>query len=156
MDKLSNNPDHDRSASSGFQWSWQFNYPRRQRPIAGHRHARPAARRSYLPGRRDGPVHRVSPDVIHSFWVPAFLFKRDVIPGQVNTLRGHADQAGTFAGRCAELCGDDHARMLFNVEGRRPADYELARHHEVAASDRRSHARRTRPSDHRQRPEEPP
>ena len=70
-----------------------------------------------LPRARACSSGSCSDDVIHSFWVPAFLFKMDVIPGQPNTVRDHADQAsGTFAGKCAELCGQDHARMLFNVK----------------------------------------
>ena len=57
-----------------------------------------------------------SDDVIHSFWVPAFLFKMDVIPGQNNKFEITPTKIGTYAGRCAELCGKDHARMLFNVQ----------------------------------------
>ena len=57
-----------------------------------------------------------SPDVIHSFWVPAFLFKMDVIPGKTNDFELTPDKVGTFAGKCAELCGVDHSRMLFNVQ----------------------------------------
>ena len=59
-------------------------------------------------------------DVIHSFWVPAFLFKRDVIPGIPRTTRPfeitRSTKPGTYAGRCAELCGVDHSRMLFSVK----------------------------------------
>ena len=47
-------------------------------------------------------------DVIHSFWVPEFLDKRDLIPGVDNEIDVHVDRAGTFAGRCAEFCGLDH------------------------------------------------
>ena len=57
-----------------------------------------------------------SPDVIHSFWVPAFLFKMDVIPGRDNHFRFTPTREGKFEGRCAELCGVYHSRMLFNVE----------------------------------------
>jgi cytochrome c oxidase subunit 2 len=56
-----------------------------------------------------------SPDVIHSFWVIDWLFKMDVIPGKVNSFEITPNKEGTFIGRCAELCGTDHARMLFNV-----------------------------------------
>jgi cytochrome c oxidase subunit II len=65
-----------------------------------------------------------SDDVIHSFWVPAFLFKMDVIPGQNNKFEITPEKKGTYAGRCAELCGKDHARMLFNVKVVSPAEYQ--------------------------------
>ena len=57
-----------------------------------------------------------SPDVIHSFGVPAFLTKLDVIPGRVNKLQVTPTVEGTYAGKCFELCGVSHSRMLFNVE----------------------------------------
>ena len=57
-----------------------------------------------------------SPDVIHSFWVPAFTYKLDIIPGRSNDFTMTPVREGTFEGRCAELCGTYHSRMLFNVE----------------------------------------
>ena len=65
-----------------------------------------------------------SPDVVHSFWVPAFLFKMDVIPGRNNSFTLTPDHIGTFDGKCAELCGEYHSRMLFNVKVVSQADYE--------------------------------
>ena len=65
-----------------------------------------------------------SNDVIHSFWVPAFLFKMDVIPGRHNTFEITPTKLGHFDGRCAELCGQDHARMLFNVRVVSPQEYD--------------------------------
>ncbi len=64
-----------------------------------------------------------SRDVIHSFWVPSFLFKMDVIPGHTNRFEITATKEGTFRGKCAELCGVDHSRMLFNVKVVSPAEY---------------------------------
>ena len=65
-----------------------------------------------------------SPDVIHSFWVPAFLFKRDVIPGVTNKFEiDTLNKPGVYTGRCAELCGVDHGRMLFSVKLVSPAEY---------------------------------
>jgi cytochrome c oxidase subunit 2 len=55
-------------------------------------------------------------DVIHSFWVPQFLQKLDMIPGRVNTFQVVPTQEGTFKGKCAELCGAYHSAMLFNVK----------------------------------------
>jgi cytochrome c oxidase subunit 2 len=63
--------------------------------------------------------HLYSPDVVHSFWVPSFYFKLDVIPGRsdrsTQSFSMTPTRTGTFAGRCAELCGYLHSRMLFQV-----------------------------------------
>ncbi|MFD3542602.1 cytochrome c oxidase subunit II [Streptomyces sp. NPDC058662] len=64
-----------------------------------------------------------SNDVIHSFWVVPFLFKQDVIPGHTNVFEVTPSQKGTFMGKCAELCGVDHSRMLFNVKVVSPEEY---------------------------------
>ncbi|MFE9463697.1 cytochrome c oxidase subunit II [Streptomyces virginiae] len=65
-----------------------------------------------------------SNDVIHSFWVVPFLFKQDVIPGHTNVFEVVPSQEGTFMGKCAELCGVDHSRMLFNVKVVSPEAYK--------------------------------
>ncbi|CAM5529730.1 cytochrome c oxidase subunit II [Streptomyces hirsutus] len=65
-----------------------------------------------------------SRDVIHSFWVVPFLMKQDVIPGHPNAFEVTPNREGTFLGKCAELCGVDHARMLFNVKVVSPERYE--------------------------------
>jgi cytochrome c oxidase subunit 2 len=65
-----------------------------------------------------------SRDVIHSFWVLPFLFKMDVIPGHTNVFEVTPDREGTFRGKCAELCGVDHSRMLFNVKVVSPERYQ--------------------------------
>lgn len=57
-----------------------------------------------------------SRDVIHSFWVPAFLYKIDVVPGHPNSYQVTPQVEGSYYGRCAELCGEYHGYMLFNVE----------------------------------------
>jgi heme/copper-type cytochrome/quinol oxidase subunit 2 len=65
-----------------------------------------------------------SPDVIHNFGVPSFLTRMDVIPGRVNKLQVTPTVEGTYAGKCYELCGVYHSRMLFNVEVVSQEDYE--------------------------------
>ncbi|WP_419183810.1 cytochrome c oxidase subunit II [Streptomyces albidus (ex Kaewkla and Franco 2022)] len=65
-----------------------------------------------------------SRDVIHSFWVVPFLMKQDVIPGHVNRFEVTPNKEGTFMGKCAELCGVDHSRMLFNVKVVSPERYQ--------------------------------
>ncbi len=65
-----------------------------------------------------------SRDVIHSFWVLPFLMKQDVIPGHTNSFEVTPSMEGTYRGKCAELCGQDHSRMLFNVKIVSPERYE--------------------------------
>ena len=69
-----------------------------------------------------------SADVIHSFWVPEFLFKLDVIPGNENgrdnVFEVTVREQGAFVGRCAELCGTYHAYMNFEVRAVSGADYD--------------------------------
>jgi cytochrome c oxidase subunit 2 len=65
-----------------------------------------------------------SRDVIHSFWVVPFLMKQDVIPGHTNSFEVTPTREGTFMGKCAELCGVDHSRMLFNVKVVSPERYQ--------------------------------
>ena len=101
------------------KWSWAFNYD--SEDIAGVDtvvHDIGTAERIptlYLPVDRSVRFNVTSPDVIHSFWVPAFYFKRDVIPGQDSSFELTATKEGVFAGKCAELCGTYHSAMLFEV-----------------------------------------
>jgi cytochrome c oxidase subunit 2 len=111
----------------GQQWSWTFNYDKdealdgRTTVYEGGTTAdRPTL---YLPVNKSVEIRLNSPDVIHSFWVPAFLFKMDVIPGRDNTFSFTPTREGTFIGRCAELCGVYHSRMLFDVAVVSEADY---------------------------------
>src|SRR5207244_3434961 len=73
----------------------------------------------------DEPIHieLESRDVIHSFFVSAFLFKRDVIPGRHNNFTFTATKLGTFPGQCAEFCGLYHSKMTFSVRVVTRADY---------------------------------
>ncbi|WP_436736559.1 aa3-type cytochrome oxidase subunit II [Streptomyces sp. BBFR102] len=65
-----------------------------------------------------------SRDVIHSFWVVPFLMKQDVIPGHTNAFEVTPEKEGTYMGKCAELCGVDHSRMLLNVKIVSPERYQ--------------------------------
>ena len=65
-----------------------------------------------------------SPDVIHSFWVPALAGKMDMVPGRVNHLLVEATQAGVYRGQCAEYCGDQHARMALHVVAKSTAEFD--------------------------------
>lgn len=64
-----------------------------------------------------------SMDVIHAFYVPKFLFKRDVIPGRENSFDFTIDEPGTYRGQCAELCGPFHGSMVFEVHALTQADF---------------------------------
>jgi cytochrome c oxidase subunit II len=64
-----------------------------------------------------------SMDVIHAFYVPKFLFKRDVVPGRENSFDFTIDEPGTYRGQCAELCGPSHGQMVFEVHALTPADF---------------------------------
>ncbi len=90
---------------SGEQWWWRVEY---QLPDGA---TFELANEIYLPvGRRIETV-LVSPDVIHSFWIPSIAGKMDMIPGRVNRLALEADRTGVFRGACAEYCGASHALM---------------------------------------------
>ncbi|MET1051636.1 MAG: cytochrome c oxidase subunit II [Mycetocola sp.] len=70
----------------------------------------------YLPVGADVTIALQSRDVIHSFWVIDFLYKKDMFPGKTNYMSFTPEREGTYAGKCAELCGEYHSLMLFNVE----------------------------------------
>ena len=80
-----------------------------------------------LPAGRTVQLSLESPDVIHAFYVPQFLFKRDVVPGRINRFEftvGEQHAGQTFRGQCAELCGSGHRLMLFDVHAYAPADFD--------------------------------
>jgi cytochrome c oxidase subunit 2 len=100
----------------GFQWNWQFQYPKEKLQVTGTL-TQPAV--MYLPADRRIRFVESSPDVIHSWFVPAFMFKRDVIPGRLNSFELKIKPSAvnhTFIGRCAEFCGEKHSRMNFYVK----------------------------------------
>ena len=86
----------------------------------------------YVPAGRQIRLSLESPDVIHAFYVPQFLFKRDVVPGRINTfdfnvdpnMAGPLPEGQIFNGQCAELCGSGHYTMLFQVKALSPADFD--------------------------------
>jgi cytochrome c oxidase subunit 2 len=111
----------------GQQWSWTFNYDKDEALDGkttvyegGTTADRPTL---YLPVDKTVEIKLRSPDVIHSFWVPAFLFKMDVVPGRHNHFSFTPIREGTFRGRCAELCGVYHSKMLFTVKIVSEEDY---------------------------------
>jgi cytochrome c oxidase subunit 2 len=104
-----------------YRWNWGFNYLDENVYSVGSPND-PAT--LVLPVNEKVKFELTSPDVIHSFWVPAFLFKMDVIPGKTNMFELTPDKVGVYPGRCAELCGVDHSRMLFTVKVVERAEFD--------------------------------
>lgn len=98
----------------GFQWSWQFTYVEEDVLVSGDGSGTDGPE-LVLPVGQTTRLNLVSDDVAHSFWVPEFLTKRDLIPGVDNEIDVTPTETGTFRGRCAEYCGLDHWRMYFQV-----------------------------------------
>ena len=96
----------------GFQWSWQFHYEGEGVTITGVPGRGPEL---VLPVGRAAHLRLFSADVNHSFWVPDFLSKRDLIPGVDNEIEVTPTKTGSYVGRCAEFCGLDHWRMNYSV-----------------------------------------
>lgn len=123
------NPDHTITVV-GSKWQWAFTY-NDETAVDGQNVYDVGTPEDfadlYLPVDESVRFNLVSPDVIHSFWVPEFYFKMDVIPGkgpQVNSFDLTPTREGTFTGRCAELCGLYHSRMLFKVHVVSRAEYD--------------------------------
>ena len=113
------------------QWNWDFNYVDAGTyesgtlvKLTGEPGVASTLPALYLPVNKRVEFVLTSRDVIHSFWVPQFLRKLDVIPGKVNRFQLVPTEVGTFQGKCAELCGAYHSHMLFNVKIVSRAEYE--------------------------------
>jgi cytochrome c oxidase subunit 2 len=132
VDAVSDNPDLVVKATAA-QFQWQFTYL----DASGNKVATQTVPLAADGGGLGLPVGKnvqfilESPDVIHAFYVPQFLFKRDVIPGQVNKFQVTVDPSeatdghpAIYRGQCAELCGTGHRTMLFNVIAMSPGDFQ--------------------------------
>jgi cytochrome c oxidase subunit 2 len=113
------------------QWSWDFNYVGSNvydTGVQGDLNGKPGVEDEiptlYLPVGKRVQFDLTARDVIHSFWIPAFLMKMDTIPGIQNKFQVVPERIGTFKGKCAELCGEFHSEMLFNVKVVSVADYQ--------------------------------
>ena len=130
VQERSDDPD-ETIAVNAFKWNWQFVYPETTGPdgepvnTVGSSTEIPIL---VLPTDRTVRFEVASADVIHSFWVPEFLFKLDVIPGNENgrdnVFEVTVREEGSFVGRCAELCGTYHAYMNFQVTAVSGDDYD--------------------------------
>jgi len=133
---------------TGFQWTWEFQYPQYKVTPAGGPNSivtelgamwngqiGNGSNESQLPllvipVQEPVQFNLTSIDVIHSFWVNEFEFKRDVIPGFPNHFAITANHTGSFIGRCSELCGVYHSRMLFRIWIVTPAQFRKWIHKE--------------------------
>lgn len=120
---LTENPgDQTHSVNvEGWRWSWAFNYLEEGAYDVGTAGERPTL---WLPVDEKVKFVLTSPDVLHSFWIPAFLTKMDIVPGQTNEFTVTPNKLGVFPGKCAELCGVDHSRMIFDVKVVTRAEYD--------------------------------
>jgi len=115
----------------GKQWSWDFNYTNENTFDAGIQYQDGANAKTeatlptlYLEQNVPVEIDLTSRDVIHSFWVVDFLYKKDMFPGRVNRIYFTPEEKGTYMGKCAELCGEFHSAMLFNVKVVDKATYD--------------------------------
>jgi cytochrome c oxidase subunit 2 len=119
----------------GKQWSWDFNYlespstPQAVYTSGVQVKTGDVTKKTadmpvlYLPLGKTVELDLQSRDVIHSFWVVQFLYKKDVFPGRWNHEYFTPTKVGTYTGKCAELCGEYHSMMLFQVKVVTPEEY---------------------------------
>ena len=107
----------------GIQWSWQFGYPEAgpDAVVTGTPAQPPVL---YVPLGERVRYTITANDVIHGFWIPAFMIQIQNIPGVTNYLEFTANKLGDFPGRCNILCGRNHSQMLFTVRVVTPAQYQ--------------------------------
>jgi cytochrome c oxidase subunit 2 len=99
---------------TGKQWMWKVQH------IDGHREINEL----HVPVGQPVRLTMASEDVIHSFYVPAFRFKRDVVPGRFSTAWFEATKPGKYHLFCAEFCGTRHSGMIGWIYAMKPADYQ--------------------------------
>jgi cytochrome c oxidase subunit 2 len=107
----------------GIQWSWQFAYPEAgaKAVVTGTPALPPTL---YVPLGEKVRYTITSNDVVHGFWIPAFMIQMQNLPGVTNHLEFTANKLGTYPGRCNILCGRNHAQMIFSVKVVTPTEYK--------------------------------
>ena len=110
---------------TGIQWSWKFEYPAEG----------VTSDELHLPVDKQVLLQMTSLDVIHSFWVPEFRVKQDLVPGRITELRITPTLAGNYKVRCAELCGTSHAYMEKPVLISTQADFDVWMEEQVALAE---------------------
>lgn len=126
VNKESTKPDVQVSVLA-FKWNWQFGYVGLRDKngqfvqTVGSSTEVPIL---VLPVNKKVLFTENSADVVHAFYVPEFLFKRDVIPGRTNSFEVTVTRPGAFVGRCSEYCGTYHSFMNFEVRAVSSADFD--------------------------------
>jgi cytochrome c oxidase subunit 2 len=108
---------------TAFQWQWQFRYPESGVVVTGTELERPELA---LPAGASVRFDLTALDVIHSFWIPGFRYKRDMFPGEQSSFQvdvGSTTGSWPDTGVCAEFCGLDHATMRFDVSVLDPGEF---------------------------------
>jgi cytochrome c oxidase subunit 2 len=128
VNEVSENPDTTVEVVA-FKWNWQFNYRSGKgtdaQTVASTTGSSEVIPVLVLPVGEKIRFELTAKDVIHSFWVPDLLFKRDVFPGNVrNIFEVTIDTPGHYVGRCAELCGTYHSMMNFEVVAVTPEEFD--------------------------------
>ena len=108
---------------NGIQWSWQFTYLDKgpEATVTGTPAQPPTL---VLPLGEEVEFKITASDVVHGFWIPAFMIQIQNIPGVENKIRFTANKLGTYPGRCNILCGRSHSQMLFKVKVVTPDEYK--------------------------------
>jgi cytochrome c oxidase subunit II len=127
---------HIRAVAERFQWSFEYLDPAGTSDKALFTQVIPVGDDGgmFVPVGQPVQVDLVAKDVIHAFYVPKFLFKRDAVPGKINTFDFTVDEAGTYRGQCAELCGPGHGAMLFDVHAVDQGTFDTWFQQQVAAA----------------------
>ncbi|HVF03397.1 MAG TPA: cytochrome c oxidase subunit II [Frankiaceae bacterium] len=110
----------------GYQWSWTFDYGTNAngvRVLVQTPNNREAPQ-MMVPVGETVHVEERTDNVLHSFFVPDFLFKRDLVPGKANGFDLTVTSPGIYEGQCAELCGTEHALMTFTVKAVGRAEFD--------------------------------
>jgi len=125
---------HVRAVAERFQWSFQYLDGPGQDAEPLFTQIIPVGDGGgmYVPVGKPVKVDLVAKDVIHAFYVPKFLFKRDAVPGKINTFDFTVQDAGTYRGQCAELCGPGHGAMVFDVHAVDQATFDTWYQQQVA------------------------
>ena len=107
----------------GIQWSWQFGYPEAgDKAVVTGTPAQPPT--LYLPQGEKVRFTLTANDVVHGFWIPAFMIQMQNLPGETNHLQFTANKLGEFPGRCNILCGRNHTQMIFKIKVVTPENYQ--------------------------------
>ena len=105
---------------TGYQWGWRFAYEGTDVQIVGT----PQEPAEVTVPTGDVRFILASADVVHNFYVPKFLFKRDMVPGRETRVDVTITEEGTFDGVCAEFCGLLHDRMTFSITSVAPSEFQ--------------------------------